>query len=68
MPNQWMFKTEIKESQIHGQGRFALENIPIGRRVVELKGSIVPKEEAPGKFPVSLKKNMNFDDSYVNHS
>lgn len=68
MPNQWLFKTEVKESTIHGQGRFALEDIPIGRQVVELRGSIVPKEQAPGKFPVSLTHNMNCDDSYVNHN
>lgn len=68
MPNHWLFKTEVKESNIHGQGRFALESISVGQQVVELKGSIVPKEQAPGKFPVSLTHNMNCDDSYVNHS
>jgi len=68
MPNQWLFKTEVKESSIHGKGRFALESIPIGRKVVELTGSIVPKEQAPGKFPVSLTHNMNCEDTYINHS
>ena len=68
MPNHWLFKTEVKESNIHGQGRFALENIPIGRQVVELKGSIVPKEQAPQKFPVSLTHNMDCEDTFINHS
>ena len=68
MPNQWLFKTEVKESTIHGQGRFALEDIPIGRNVLTLDGAIVPKEQAPGKFPVSLTHNMNCEDTYINHS
>ena len=68
MPNQWLFKTEVKQSTIHGQGRFALEDIAIGKNVLKLDGAIVPKEEAPGKFPVSATHNMNCDDSYVNHS
>ena len=33
MPNQWLFKTEVKQSTIHGQGRFALEDIAIGKNV-----------------------------------
>tara|TARA_B100000965_G_C19584912_1_gene755269 strand:+ start:347 stop:673 length:327 start_codon:yes stop_codon:yes gene_type:complete len=68
MPNQWLFKTEVKESTIHGQGRFALEDIPIGRNVLTLDGAIVPKEQAPKKFPVSLTHNMDCEDTYINHS
>ena len=68
MPNEWLFKTEVKKSNIHGQGRFTLENISIGKTVLKLNGAIVPKEEAPGKFPVSLTHNMNCEDSFVNHS
>ncbi len=68
MPNQWLFKTEVKESTIHGQGRFALEDIPIGRSVLTLDGAIVPKEQAPKKFPVSLTHNMDCEDTYINHS
>ena len=68
MPNQWLFKTEVKESTIHGQGRFALENISIGKNVLILDGAIVPKEQAPKKFPVSLTHNMDCEDTFINHS
>ena len=44
MPNQWLFKTEVKQSTIHGQGRFALEDIAIGKNVLKLDGAIVPNE------------------------
>ena len=68
MPNQWQFKTEIKDSKIHGLGRFAMENISAGKPVLTLKGEIVPKEKAPRKFPVSDTHNMVCEDTYVNHS
>jgi SET domain-containing protein len=68
MPNQWLFKTEVKESTIHGQGRFALEDISIGKNVLTLDGAIVPKEQAPKKFPISLTHNMNCEDTSINHS
>ena len=68
MPNQWLFKTEVKESNIHGKGRFALENISIGKNVLILDGTIVPKEQAPKKFPVSLTHNMDCEDTFINHS
>ena len=47
---------------------FSNSDIAIGKNVLKLDGAIVPKEEAPGKFPVSATHNMNCDDSYVNHS
>ena len=47
MPNQWQFKTEIKDSTIHGLGRFTMESIPEGKTVLTLAGDIVPKKEAP---------------------
>ena len=68
MPNQWQFKTEIKDSKIHGLGRFAMENISAGKPVLTLKGEIVPKEKAPRKFPVNDTHNMVCEDTYVNHS
>ena len=68
MPNQWQFKTEIKDSKIHGLCRFAMDNISAGKPVLTLKGEIVPKEKAPRKFPVSDTHNMVCEDTYVNHS
>ena len=68
MPNQWQFKTEIKDSTIHGLGRFTMESIPKGKAVITLAGDIVPKEEAPKKFPVNDTHNMKCDDTWVNHS
>ena len=68
MPNEWQYKTEIKTSTIHGHGRYAMENISAGERVVVLSGPVVPKEEAPKKFPISDTHNMNCEDTYINHS
>ena len=68
MPNQWQFNTEVKTSSIHGHGRFSMEDISVGKRVLTLKGDVVPKEEAPRKFPVSDTHNMVCEDTYVNHS
>lgn len=68
MPNQWQFNTEVKTSSIHGHGRFSMEDISVGKRVLTLKGDVVPKEEAPRKFPVSNTHNMVCEDTYVNHS
>ena len=68
MPNKWQFKTEIKTSSIHGHGRFTMEDISAGKRVLILKGNIVSKEEAPRKFPINDTHNLDCDDTYVNHS
>ena len=68
MPNQWLFKTEIKDSGIHGHGRFAMEDIPKGKTVVTLEGPALPKEQAPRKMPVNDTHNMNCEDTYINHS
>ena len=68
MPNQWQFNTEVKTSSILGHGRFSMEDISVGKRVLTLKGDVVPKEEAPRKFPVSNTHNMVCEDTYVNHS
>jgi len=67
MPNNWQFKTEIKDSEIHGHGRFAMEDIPKGKTVVTLEGPALPKEQAPRKMPVSDTHNMNCEDTFVNH-
>jgi len=50
--NKWYYKTEIKESSIHGNGQFALEAIEQGHMVLHIEGNIY--------------KNEN--NSFVNHS
>ena len=68
MPNNWQFRTEIKDSKIHGHGRFAMEDIPKGTTVVTLEGPALLKEQAPKKMRVSDTHNMDCEDSYVNHN
>jgi hypothetical protein len=49
---QWYFETSVRDSMIHGKGRFANTIIPKGQLVVNIYGNIY--------------KNEN--NSYVNHS
>ena len=66
--NIWRIKTVIKESTIHGKGRFTLEDCPEGSLVLVINGPIKNKEEAPKKFPITEELNMDCEDTYVNHS
>jgi SET domain-containing protein len=50
--NKWYFNTEIKESSIHGHGRFVVDPVPAGNLVLTIEGNI--------------HKNKN--NSFVNHS
>lgn len=49
---RWYFKTNIRESSIHGQGRFTEEFIRKGELIVNIYGNI----------------HKNENNSYVNHS
>jgi SET domain-containing protein len=66
--NIWRIKTVIKKSSIHGQGRFALENCPMGSLVLIINGPVKTRKEAPKKFPITDELNIDCEDTHINHS
>jgi SET domain-containing protein len=56
--NQWM---ELRGSQIHGLGGFALKDIPKGTRIVEYMGERISNEEADRRYDDdSMKDHHTF--------
>ncbi len=45
-PRHACFRTEIRESRIHGRGVYALERIPPRRKVIEYTGERISRKEA----------------------
>src|SRR5689334_24720685 len=44
-PRHTSFRLEIRESQIHRRGVYALERIPAGRKVIEYTGERISRRE-----------------------
>lgn len=67
--NYWNFSTEIKNSKIHGQGRFTLVDIPTDEVVLIVMGSIKPCLPNNNKLIIKgTKFVLDCDQTYVNHS
>ena len=75
------YRLEIRESDIHGRGLFALEDIPWGKKIKEYGGKIISDKEAEKRAKkgaiaiMELAENRNIDGfdggngaAYVNHS
>jgi hypothetical protein len=75
------YKLEIRESSIAGQGLFALEDIPWGKKIKEYAGKIISDKEAAKRAKegataiMELGKGKSIDGfdggngaAYVNHS
>jgi SET domain-containing protein len=65
--NHWLVDTEIKNSNIHGRGRFASVYIAKGTKVCVLNGKIIPKD---GKhMPINgTHLCVECPQTFINHS
>ena len=65
--NYWLVDTEVKNSDIHGYGRFAAVYITQGTKVCVLNGKIIPKD---GKHMpiVGTHLCVQCPQTFINHS
>jgi SET domain-containing protein len=75
------YRLSVKSSPIHGDGVFAAEDIPWGRKIMEYRGAIIDDKEAARRIArgenaiMELGPDTNLDGfdngngaAYVNHS
>src|SRR5690242_9971736 len=64
-PRHTSFRLEIRESQIHRRGVYALERIPAGRKVIEYTGERISRRETKRRGTGSITYLFTLDDYWT---
>lgn len=55
--SKWIY---VKESEIHNKGIFAIQNIPVGTKIIEYKGEVISKKVAEERIKRDLFNGTHY--------